>query len=654
MSQAILRHPFPSLRPWDNARRQCLRHQLITNTRYDDLGISTAALRSPTPPGTPYKAFPTSVLSSTPDPCLTAFAQLGLYRLNATHSIVSLFDRTYQHFVAEAIRCPPLCHAGDISCGGQIVYCGTAIPRVNSLCEHVLTGAAELASIPGTTEGFAPANLPVSVIPDLDKDSRFCHIHDKNRQFYAGVPIRSPTGVNIGVYCVVDNKPRPEGLTSDQVQFVRDISKTIMDYLEAKRSSEWYRRGERMVRGLGSFVEGQATLSNWSGDPNKSFFRDIPGVKEGVLNKRLQEAPGDSPVAEAGVPSLPRGWGGVGGASPRVRPAPERLPSLTAAGQLQADVEMVFSKASNVIREAVEVEGVVFLDASVRAFGGLIGKEVKEPPILTRLPSSQSSSDESSPAAPVGNKRVADHSTCKILGFSTSSNSSINGDALESHYGAIPEKLLRRLLQRYHHGHIFNFETDGSILDFPSPDMDEPSPTSPWPKRTYFSGDGDDIPKLKEISQRVRRRRDIASTLQQMFPGAKSVAFIPLFDGQKNRWFAGGFVWTKTPTRIFTVENELSYLRVFALTAMAEVARLNTKAAEKTKTDILGSISHELRSPLHGVVGAVDLLRNTSLDRAQENILRTIETSGRTLLDTIDHASDGPPFALFGILTVGV
>jgi hypothetical protein len=626
--------------------------------RYDDLGISTAALRSPTPEEFAHKAFPTSVLSSTPDPCLTAFAQLGLYRLNATHSIVSLFDRTYQHFVAEAIRCPPLC---DTAFDGQVVYCGTAIPRVNSLCEHVLTGPPELASIPGTTDGAAPVNLPVSVIPDLDKDPRFCHIRDKNRRFYAGVPIRSPTGVNIGVYCIVDNKPRLNGLTKDQVQFVRDISKTAMDYLEAKRSSEWYRRGERMVRGLGSFVEGQATLSNWSDNPNKSFFRDLPGVQEGVLNKRLQEAPpgGLSPglVGVAASPTMGGGaggiWAGEGrGVFSKERTTPEKGTNrLTSAAQLQADVERVFSKASNVIREAVEVEGVVFLDASVRAFGGMIGKEVSEPPILTRVPSSQSSSDESSPTATVGNGN-GDHGTCNVLGFSTSSNSSINGDALPPHHAAIPEKLLRRLLQRYHHGHIFNFETDGSILDFPSPGMEEVSPLSPWPRRAYF-GDSEDLPKPKEVPQKIRKRRDIASTLQKMFPGAKSVAFIPLFDGQKNRWFAGGFVWTKTPTRIFTVENELSYLRVFALTAMAEVTRLNTRSADKTKTDILGSISHELRSPLHGVVGAVDLLRSTPLDRAQENILRTIETSGRTLLDTIDHAS-GATVLRVCVLTFGL
>lgn len=114
---------------------------------------------------------------------------------------------------------------------------------------------------------------------------------------------------------------------------------------------------------------------------------------------------------------------------------------------------------------------------------------------------------------------------------------------------------------------------------------------------------------------------------------------VPMWDTQTGNWFAGGFVWTRTPTRTFSDENELTYLRVFGLTAMAEVARLKTKAADKAKTDILGSISHELRSPLHGLVGAVELLRHTAMNALQVDILRTIEASGRTLLDTIDHVS---------------
>ncbi|KAK3375744.1 hsp90-like protein, partial [Lasiosphaeria ovina] len=609
--------------------------------KYDDLGLSTAALRTATPE-TPFKSIPTSALSLTPDPAITAFAQLGLYRLNTLRCLVSLFDRTYQHFVADAARSEPLClyHDSQPSADGHpTLSYGAAIPRTTSICEHVLMGASECTSSNRPAHGYAPANdLPVSVVPDLDCDPRFCHIQDKKGRFYAGVPIRSPAGINIGVYCVLDDKPRPDGVTADQLQFLRDISKTIMHYLEAKRSDEWYRREERMVRGLGSFVDGHATLSDWSDSPNRSCFHDLPGVQEGVLNKKLQAGPRSPLFARPKSPFEPSETASTKTRTPVLavgsRPIPQAAVSashFTGADQLQGDVERVFSKAANVIRESIEVEGVLFLDASVRSFGGLIGKEVSEPPILIKPSSSESSSDESTSTA-LGNTKPH---TCKLLGFSTSSHSSINGDEPHHEHTTMPEKLLRSLLHRHPHGCIFNFEPDAAVFGTDS-DID-----SCFLSPSAFSGScpAPDVMDsgTSRTPQEIRKRRDAVASLGKMFAGARSVAFVPLFDGQKSRWSAGGFVWTKTPTRIFTSRNELSYLRVFGLTTMAEVARLNNKAADSTKTDILGSISHELRSPLHGVVGAVDLLRNTDLDSAQEQIVHTIETSGRTLLDTIDH-----------------
>lgn len=589
------------------------------------------------------KLIPTSILSSTPDPALTAFAQLGLFRLNATHSIVSLFDRTYQHFVAEAVRCAPLYGEGISASDGRRIFCGTAIPRAKSICEHVLTGLAEEASIPGDG-GHGVASLPVSVIPDLDLDPRFCYLRDKKRRFYAGVPIRSPSGINIGVYCVLDDKPRPAGLTEDQIQFVRDISQTVMDYLHAKRSNEWYRREERMVRGLGSFVEGHATLSNWSDNLDNSSFRDIPGVKEGALNKKLQAIPQSRQHSRihSEEKEFPHGRAGYVHTPSAIFDSPPRprmnrgASSISSADLLLGDVERVFSKACNIIRESIEVEGVLFLDASVHTFGGLVGNEVHEPPILERVSSTDSDSDDSQGPLPTTN---IDQQLCNVLGFSTSAGSSINGHKPVHGHTAVPERLLQRLLQRYPHGRIFNFEPDGLLSDHSGSEVeDSSSPISPLSVGSLHPF-GPDEESRGHYHTRSRNHQNIATCLLKIFAGARSLAFVPLFDGQKHRWFAGGFVWTKTPTRIFTVENELSYLRVFGLATMAEVARLNTKAADKTKTDILGSISHELRSPLHGVVGSVELLRNTVLDGAQENILRTIETAGRTLLDTIDHVS---------------
>lgn len=436
-------------------------------------------------------------------------------------------------------------------------------------------------------------------------DARFAHLPAPPERFYAGVPIRSPTGVNIGVYSVADDRPRPGGLTGEQVQFAREMSRTVMSYLEGRRSGGRERRGERMVRGLGRFVEG----------------------------------------------------GGGGG--------------------LGEGVEGVFGMAANVMREAVEVDGVVFYDAGAKGFGGLVGmEEVREPPILARGrdgPGGEGEEESSSGGEGGGEQppgmaaeRSAEEegmtdeegrAACGVLGFATQRRASVKGDRVPvEQVGVMPESLMKMLLRRHKRGQIWNFEPDGSLLESSSPGVDVPSPMfgpMVWTEKSKEASTATgratlQVPGLDNPPQsptkaassiQARRRRDLAAALQRSFPGAKSVAFFPLFDAQKRRWFAAGFVWTKRPTRTFSIEDELSYLRVFGLIAMAEVARLNTVAADKAKTGILGSISHELRSPLHGVVGAVELLRSMGLAEGQEGVVRGIETSGRTLLDTIDHVS---------------
>jgi len=73
---------------------------------------------------------------------------------------------------------------------------------------------------------------------------------------------------------------------------------------------------------------------------------------------------------------------------------------------------------------------------------------------------------------------------------------------------------------------------------------------------------------------------------------------------------------------------------------MAEVHRLEAKKADTAKTKFIGSVSHELRSPLHGILGSIECLQDTELDNFQENMAHTVETCGKTLLDTIDHLLD--------------
>jgi signal transduction histidine kinase len=145
---------------------------------------------------------------------------------------------------------------------------------------------------------------------------------------------------------------------------------------------------------------------------------------------------------------------------------------------------------------------------------------------------------------------------------------------------------------------------------------------------------------LRTGKPRKSSKQAEAKALLQMLPGARTVVLFPLWDSHRERWFAGSFAWTTRSTRVLTRAEDLSYLAAFGNSIMAEVARLDTIAANRAKSDFISSISHELRSPLHGILASVEFLQDTGVDLFQNSMIDTIERCGRTLLDTIQHVLD--------------
>lgn len=70
--------------------------------------------------------------------------------------------------------------------------------------------------------------------------------------------------------------------------------------------------------------------------------------------------------------------------------------------------------------------------------------------------------------------------------------------------------------------------------------------------------------------------------------------------------------------------------------AQARVAQV----ASETKSQLLATISHELRTPMNGILGMVDLLDVTKLDAQQRNYLLSIRDSGELLLTLINDVLD--------------
>lgn len=541
-------------------------------------------------------------------------------------------------------------------------------------------------------------NLPVCVVRDPANDPRFtekCFCQAMGQgAFYAGTPIQTRRGINIGVYCVLSSMGDLPWC-DEKSRCLTDISETIMQHLEANRSKLSYRRNERMNRGLRSFIEGKSTISSWQPRLNVATPRDPSRLKgaSSLVQQHLgrQDAQQEEGGGEAGEEECVRNRGltaqavvsttpseksrdpdlynnaaadaGAEGAASslgfsnlpirRHRQAEHRPKAVAGAGEErgmpsdESAASVVFANAANIIREAFEVEACLFLDVTVGSYKAVkveVPTEENKANTAGDQASSASSSDEQSVRSPgedIGG-------TAEVLALSTSNATSMDSNRLDPKVGIIPKQFLAKLLRRYPNGHLFNFDAEGELQSSDSSEEDcaqhDPSTTEAnvdtvASRRTAAGLDASDIAPRHGTGKQYDRTKE-ASLIRHAFPGARSVIFVPVWDTKRERWLSGSFIYTLTPTRVFTEKGELSFLKAFTKLMAAEIHTVEAIHADKAKSDILGSLSHELRSPLHGVILGAELLNDTNLSVFQGNATHTIETCCRTLLDTIDHLLD--------------
>lgn len=225
-----------------------------------------------------------------------------------------------------------------------------------------------------------------------------------------------------------------------------------------------------------------------------------------------------------------------------------------------------------------------------------------------------------------------------MLGFS--SNESLHEDEVSpaTSLALFPEKTLRYLLRRYPRGRILHLD------DISSASESERSSSALAGGGAVETSDREvpnphDVGPRKKTTVKISRANE-AAIMSMTFPGARSVAFLPLFDSSKERWFGAAFAYTCSSLRELTVEGELSYLAAFGNSLMAEVSRVEAVKADEAKANFIGAISHELRSPLHGILGSAEMLKDSNLDSLQADLLHNVQVCGRTLLDTVDHLLD--------------
>jgi hypothetical protein len=253
---------------------------------------------------------------------------------------------------------------------------------------------------------------------------------------------------------------------------------------------------------------------------------------------------------------------------------------------LPLDSRSMFTRAANLMMASSNLDGVLILDASVAANRNRQQSGNSEQSTGTGTESAgefskSSSSDEFSEVSS-HSPQSAKVKTCQVLGYATPDRSEFHEDG--SSPVSLPETDLARMLQDFPGGKIITFGADGLSLS----STDEAGTSSGTSKDS-------DSPKRK--GNRGSRAHRHFNAVQKMLPRARSVAFVPFWDYERSRWFAGCLCWSNSTHRLLCASVDLAYFKVFSHSIMRELSRLDAMALNQAKTTFVASISHELRSP---------------------------------------------------------
>ncbi|TGO16195.1 hypothetical protein BTUL_0031g00610 [Botrytis tulipae] len=575
--------------------------------------------------------------ASSPNSTLTALMQLITWRLGASRAMVSVVDDNAQYFLAEATKTLDLSDSSKHDPGDDLwMGCGGTI-RSEALCAYTIEVIPE------------PNHYACFSVPDLSADPRFCKLPyvagGPRFRYYAGTPLISNTGIPIGSVFVIDPRPR-EQATRAEVDFLGLMAKNVMEYLEMKRESVQLRRNDVMSKGLAALVEGQSRIPRQlptdmvvkCQDANGSHLDEAKMANTSLTSKMVTFDASLATVAEQSLKNI------VGPPHTLVgENLLHDIPHNTSIDQLAltdapATHDRILSRGANLLRESLDVDYTIFFDMSIgfstsvedeqngdgRSSEGTFLDDSNAKNDFTTTPTHLSQDNDidllnTSAQSSSLNRRSNEAGSAKVRSFSTSTCSSLDGDTLScTLYRAPNEKDLQRLSKRYPKGKVWTFNGYDSES---SEDDDSP------PSKQMFA--------MQLNSHNHRVRKSDRSIVKQCFPDAREVLFAPLSEAGTGLPIVACFAVSLRDIAIFTSDTEKAFVRGFLNSVSIEYNRISIAAADRQKGDFISSISHELRSPLHGILGSAELLSETNLDNGQFEFCSTIETCGRVLQETL-------------------
>ena len=163
-----------------------------------------------------------------------------------------MIDRERQYFIAESTKTLNLSDTGKCEKEGDGLWIGcSTVDKAGRLCEKTIEAPSENGRYAMFTVTNLAADPRFNELPFVSGPPFF--------KFYAGTPLKTKKGINIGSVFILDDEERPP-LNPDQESFLGVMAETIMKHMETASEAEEHKKVMRLSRGMNAFVEGRSHL----------------------------------------------------------------------------------------------------------------------------------------------------------------------------------------------------------------------------------------------------------------------------------------------------------------------------------------------------------------------------------------------------------
>jgi hypothetical protein len=466
----------------------------------------------------------------------------------------------------------------------------------------------EITAIDVSTPG--PASERVFSIPDLRHDPRTSKLSVVSKSthfsFFAGVPLTSKNGHNVGAICVVNGTGRPP-LSASEADFLTDTAQRCIDLFELARERGFHNRWTGMQGELDNFLTSRSLHAQLLEEPQTSIGRRSSTMKKDVERTAELKAGHVDAITVVEEPLSGLSDSPVEGRESR------RLADAEAERDDRIDKHDNVKNAQSPTAERGKDDErglptgktayrVLFIDGLIGFHGDVqpvaepeqeLERELARPPVSNDISAQENFSsiktrndipeDEFNPHDPDPpgtysriytsaeyKKGIYVERPTEVLGISGSDHVLKLVRISTSTVGLpeIDEGFLQRLMDRHPKGAVWYLSKSG-LMQVKDETLVEV-----------------DLPKE-------------ASRLTSAFKQVRQLMFKPLTDSTSLKRLGACFVWRMKSVPLFTDAVDLELLNAFLHVVESEIARYDAASVSKQQETFVSSVSHELSLSLH-------------------------------------------------------